>query len=56
MGVYIAKAKLPVDCYECDKMGFSNLISHDCNSDYSLSERPKDCPLVEIESEEYERT
>ncbi len=41
--------KMPESCYECDALGYSDIVGVDCDPTYSDKDRPKYCPLISSE-------
>lgn len=38
--------KMPESCYECDALGYSDIVGVDCDPTYSDKERVEKCPLI----------
>lgn len=48
MSVMIKGVKMPMNCHECDALGYSDIVGIDC-SEYRFDCRASCCPLEDVE-------
>ena len=48
--IAIKGVKMPSNCHECGALGINDIVGLECD-EYSFTDRPSDCPLIEIKEE-----